>query len=275
MSSYVLESENEIERLDYQSKQRNYLPENEINKEDIVLPKGASVLDAGCGSGLFSRYIADQNLENDINIYAIDSSLKRIEAAKKKYNKSTYSNIFFNVQDLRKLTLKDNSIDIIVCRYVYEHIKDICQEVTDELFRVLKPSGILYVIDADGILYNLDTENKKLNEYLNIIKESDFNYEGNICKKIPRYLQRSGFSKNNIFITPKPMLFFENTDRIYEKKIWDMRFEQIEGLLVPLFGEEGFKEFAELYSLELQNSENFLYYSKFIFKATKVQEGLH
>ena len=66
------------------------------------------------------------------------------------------------------------------------------------------------------------------------------------------------------------MLFFEDYDRDYEKKLWEMRFEQIAPIVEQILGKDEYKEFIKLYISEFMNPENFLYYSKFVFECTKV-----
>ena len=268
MGNYILESTSETERLNYQFRQRNYRPTNEIDPNELKLTKGI-VLDAGCGTGAFSRYIAALNEGNIIQIYAVDSSERRIVDAKNAPENIPYKNINFSTQDLRNLNFPDNSIDMILCRFVYEHIKDICQEVSRELFRVLKTGGRLFITDCDGVLFNMDSEDQKLNEYLTKIKSSNFNFGPYICRKIPRYLQRAGFLQRHISIQHRPMLFFENEDRIYEKTLWEMRFEQIKSVFTSILGENDYKEFTKCFISELMNPQNFLYYNKFIFKVMK------
>lgn len=272
MKSYILGNKSESERLNFQSRQRNYSPRTEISVQELALFEDAKVLDAGCGTGLFSRYIADLNAGKNIEIFAIDASEQRIAEAKNDSKNSNYKNITFSKQDLRSLDFPNNYLDIVICRFVYEHIKDICQEVSNELFRVLKPDGKLFIIDSDGILFNMDSEDEQLDIYLDEIKSSEINFEGFICRKIPRYLQRAGFHQQDIKISPKPMLFFEDEDRNYEKTLWQMRFSQIKPVFTPILGEEGYFDFTNRFISELMNPQNFLYYNKFVFKATKKDE---
>lgn len=268
-SRYVLGNNGESHRLNYQSEQRNYNPNEEITASELELKDGMKALDAGCGTGIMSRCIIDANKNKDISVIGIDSSTQRINEAKEQCHELGYSNIDLEVSDLKHIELPDNSIDLIVCRFVYEHVSKDCQEITKEFYRVLKPQGRLIIVDSDGILYNLDTEDKKLNQYLNTIQNSDFNFDGFICKKIPRFLLRSGFEQKNIMIKPKPMLFYENIDRAYEKELWEMRFSQISPILESILGVKEYAEFTELYIKEFMNPENFLYYSKFSFTALK------
>jgi len=48
MKSYILGNKSESERLNFQSRQRNYSPRTEISAQELALFEDAKVLDAGC-----------------------------------------------------------------------------------------------------------------------------------------------------------------------------------------------------------------------------------
>ena len=266
MSEYVLGDTGESKRLSFQSMQRNYDPLLEVGNVELLLGDGQIALDAGCGTGLFAHRISEVNNKKDISVIGLDSSYERIREAREG---RTIPGLIFQVGDLTSLDFDSSSIDLIVCRFVYEHLKDNCQKVSDEFFRVLKPKGKLIIIDSDGILYNLDSENEVLKRYLSKIQKSTIHFDSFICKKVPRFLQRSGFSQEQIKTKGSIMSFFEKEDREYEKKLWNMRFKQIEPVIAPILGTEEYQNFTKLYISELMNMENYLYYSKHVFTAVK------
>lgn len=49
------------------------------------------------------------------------------------------------IADIANLPFADNSVDGIICESVFEHIPD-PEAVTSEIYRVLKPGGIVYVV---------------------------------------------------------------------------------------------------------------------------------
>jgi ubiquinone/menaquinone biosynthesis C-methylase UbiE len=273
-NKYVLGNKGESERLNFQSQQRNYDSFSEVSDSDIVLNDGEVALDAGCGTGVLARRIAETNSNANVEIIGVDSSVQRIKEAQKFSTKNIHKEIKYRVEDIRDIGLPNNSVNLIVCRFVYEHLKGHCQEISNEFFRILKNNGKLIIIDTDGVLFNLDSENEELNNSIKAIKESNVNFEGYVCKKIPRYLQRSGFLTKNINVKPLPMLFFENEDREYEKELWEMRFKQIEPIFAPVLGNSCYQKFSTQYIAELMNPENFLYYSKFVFKTVKRKHHL-
>ncbi len=93
-----------------------------------------TVLDAGCGSGIYSCKLAEMGA----NVIAIDISQVMIDIAKKETPADV--SIDFRVNDLYQLDLNSDSVDLIICSYVLENIEDITSIFT-EFSRVLKPGG--------------------------------------------------------------------------------------------------------------------------------------
>ena len=107
--------------------------------------KGEKILDAGCGSGKFLPL-----LEELSNTYiGIDLSEEQIKKAKTKTNKS---NSILQVGDLEKLNFSDNSFDFIVSAWVLGTVilEEKREKVIQELKRVLKTDGTIYLIENDS-----------------------------------------------------------------------------------------------------------------------------
>ncbi|MFH1785864.1 MAG: class I SAM-dependent methyltransferase [Candidatus Micrarchaeota archaeon] len=101
------------------------------------LPKTSDkqLLDAGCGSGIYSFSLAKRFQ----TVLAVDIQEDLI---KKANEINRYKNLDFRVMDLSNLKLKENSFDTVICSDVLEHIQDDVQ-VLGELSRVLKRDGTL------------------------------------------------------------------------------------------------------------------------------------
>ena len=264
---YILESKFEGERLHYQASHKNYDPISDLQYINISLPKESLILDAGCGNGLVSTILAEKNPESVV--YAVDNSKERLKEANTLAQNKNIRNIILKNRDLRSTGLLDESMDIIICRFVFEHTKNIAQEISNHLFQLLKTGGKLVIIDTDGLFYHLDTENSFLSNSLLQLKNSDLNFSSNICKQIPRFLNRSGFKNKNINIHPKPILFFEESDRFYEYTLCQMRLTQLKPNIGRIIGKNNVDKFINSYLEEILNPENFIYYQKFIFEVTK------
>jgi ubiquinone/menaquinone biosynthesis C-methylase UbiE len=108
-----------------------------------------TVLDAGCGSGRFSRYMAPRVQW----IEAVDASWEALQGAKRLL--ADVPNVRLSCAALHRLPFPTASFDLVVCLGVLHHIPD-TQGALKELVRVLKPGGFLLVY----LYYALDTRGK-------------------------------------------------------------------------------------------------------------------
>ena len=110
------------------------------------LPPGSSVLDAGCGTGRHTAFLAGSGHE----VLGIDSSPEMLALAAAKVPTAR-----FQLADLERVPFLDDSFDAAVCGLVLSHARDIKPAVA-ELARVLRPGGTLVVSNphpfATGLL---------------------------------------------------------------------------------------------------------------------------
>lgn len=101
-----------------------------------LLPEIAekSVLDAGCGPGVYSEYLT----KNGAHVTAIDASPKMVELAKQRLNGTAD----VRVADLSKPLdfLKSASFDLIISPLVLDYIED-WRRVFAEYYRLLRAGG--------------------------------------------------------------------------------------------------------------------------------------
>jgi 2-polyprenyl-3-methyl-5-hydroxy-6-metoxy-1,4-benzoquinol methylase len=99
------------------------------------------VLDVGCGDGFFTAQILQRfNLKN---VYGLDISSKAVDLARLKHPE-----IKFQQGALDHIPEETNSIDSVTMIEVIEHLVDI-EGTLKELFRVMKPGGILLITTTD------------------------------------------------------------------------------------------------------------------------------
>ena len=110
-----------------------------LNKK---LPKGAVVLDVGCGNGIISRSLGAKGF----NVYGIDVSEKAIEKARQL---NTYDNVKFDVVSAEQLVIEGKKYNAVICSEVLEHLhqpslllKTLKESITDD--------GILIVTVPNG-----------------------------------------------------------------------------------------------------------------------------
>jgi 2-polyprenyl-3-methyl-5-hydroxy-6-metoxy-1,4-benzoquinol methylase len=125
-----------------------------------LLPKGAKVLDIGCGSGYKTKYIKEKGFD----VKGIDFSEKMIQISKERF-----SDINFEVVDLYDFDKFDKTFDGIFCQAVLLHIpkKDIL-DILGKMKSKLNKNGLLYIAVKE-------VKEDKLEE--RIKKENDYGYE--------------------------------------------------------------------------------------------------
>ncbi|TFH36170.1 MAG: class I SAM-dependent methyltransferase [Anaerolineales bacterium] len=136
----------------YNSIAAKYLPTRSEDSEDVQLlqelverlPKGAKVLDAGCGAGIpVARYLIQF-----FDVTGVDFSNEQIRMARQLVPEA-----HFLCQDITQLTLVNNSFDAICSYYAIIHVpRREHQALLHDFHRMLKPSGlVLLCLGADDL----------------------------------------------------------------------------------------------------------------------------
>jgi SAM-dependent methyltransferase len=110
----------------------------------------AVVLDAGCGSGRWSRYLAPRVRA----IEAVDPSEAIFTAARRH---TGLTNVRFTRASIANLPFEDEAFDFVICLGVLHHMPD-TEAALHDLVKKLKPGGHLllylyYALDNRGCLY--------------------------------------------------------------------------------------------------------------------------
>jgi 2-polyprenyl-3-methyl-5-hydroxy-6-metoxy-1,4-benzoquinol methylase len=124
----------------YDTLRRVYLIFNEIL--DGVDLKGKKILDAGSGTGWFSKKAFERGAE----VTALDVGEKLLAKVKEKCNVRTV------VGDILKLDFETDSFDFVICSEVIEHTLNPRQAVK-EIVRVTKKSGTIVLTTPNKLWY--------------------------------------------------------------------------------------------------------------------------
>lgn len=92
-------------------------------------------VDIGCGSGGIAFHLAPYVK----NMTGVDPE----PWARWRDFANSAENLSFLQESVDSLTLRDESIDLVICNQVYEHVPD-AKLLINEIFRVLKPGGCCY-----------------------------------------------------------------------------------------------------------------------------------
>ncbi len=105
----------------------------------IALEPNATVLDAGCGTGILFPLIRER-IGKKGHIIAVDASDKMIEEAKKRHS----DDIRYFATPLEAVNLPGKSIDVLLMFAVFPHIED-KRRALFKCHHLLKTSGRLYI----------------------------------------------------------------------------------------------------------------------------------
>lgn len=105
-----------------------------------LLPRGWTVIDAGCGTGNASEILAPY-VEK---VIAVDASPTMLKAARKRL--AGLGNVHFVRGEMHALPQQSASADAVVCVLVMHHV-DSPELATTEFLRVLRPGGVALIVD--------------------------------------------------------------------------------------------------------------------------------
>lgn len=122
-----------------------------------LLPKGALVLDVGCGGGVKSKYFVDRGL----NVVGVDFSESMIDIAKREVPQGRFS-----VLDVREVDTLPETFDGIFAQAVLLHLpKDEIVPVLRKFKEKLKEGGYLYVAVKEQRADRSEEEIKDMDDY--------------------------------------------------------------------------------------------------------------
>jgi len=150
---------------------------------------GQRVIETGCGSGNFTRYLTDRELV--IGIDVVEGCVEQARA-----NFLEYPNLQFrclDVQDPEFCGLKALRPDSVVCLNVLEHVRD--HRLALEHLRVVLPRGgrAVFLLPAFEVLYGPIDRN--LGHFRRYSKRSwrELAEAAGFCVKVARYFNAVGY----------------------------------------------------------------------------------
>ena len=138
---YFMEDPQEVERLE-----RKTDPEVVLAQARWAgLSAGMRVADVGCGPGLTSRLLFDA-VQPGGQVVGIDFSAERINHARSHY---PLDGLHFQKEDLFDDLTSLGTFDFVWVRFVLEFHRSRVEQLVANLNRLVKPGGILCLIDLD------------------------------------------------------------------------------------------------------------------------------
>ena len=174
----------EMVKAGYDTIASEYLKTRREDSEDVLLlqelvvrlPKGAEVLDAGCGAGVpVTRF-----LSRYFNVTGVDFSEGQVRLARQLVPEAR-----FLCQDMTELSFSDDCFDAVCSYYAIIHIpREEHQRLLLDFHRMLKPGGLMLVCLGAG-----DVSGGTEDDYLGVpMYWSHYDADTNI-----EMLQKAGF----------------------------------------------------------------------------------
>lgn len=199
VNSFSTTSEGEIRRLNAQL-------DLFWNKEFTLykrfgLSNGMKIIDCGSGPGYLSEKLLSLLPESNVTAVEMDPSLVAVaEQRLLNYRNAERCSVVNN--SILKMDFPDSSFDFAIARLVVEHVPD-PEAACRELYRVLKPGGIVVIIDNDFEMHVRTFPHiAELNDLYNAYCKARSDEGGNpkIGRGLPVFLKKTGFSNVDLEI---------------------------------------------------------------------------
>lgn len=264
-AAYLMENLEEVLRLEIKT-------DPEAVREQARwcgLKTGLRVLDAGCGPGLVTS-ILHSMIEPGGHILGVDYSEARIEHARKTYLRMP--RMEFMLHDLREPMEGVGFFDLIWARFVLEYNLEESTKIVKNLNALLKPGGVLCLLDLD---YNCLTHYelpKRMEEALTYLMrglEKEFNFDPYAGRKLYAYLYDLGYEHLQVHLLPHHLIYGDVKDR--DMFNWIKKVEVVSKKAGGLFkkypggGDAFFADFHKFFS----NPRRFTYTPLIICKGIK------
>ncbi len=207
----------------------------EVLKDFHPDTKSLNCLDIGCSSGIITSFLG----HHFSMVTGIDIDEEAIQHA---HTHQSSLPVQFLVGDSMVLPFQDNTIDVIVCNQIYEHVPD-ARLMMEEIYRVLKEKGFCYfaagnkymVIEGHYHLPFLSWLPKRFaHAYLKLTRKGSFYYEQHLSlRSLKKLIQKFEIHDYTLSIIHDPQRFFA-TD-LFHTNTWSYRLvRQIAPYLYPL-----------------------------------------
>lgn len=230
---YLMESDEETFRLDIKTDIKV------VERQALWagIKPGMYVADICCGSGKTTS-ILHKLVHYKGKSVGVDFSLKRIEFAQEHYNGK---GIEFVCMDIRDPLDELGMFDFIWVRFVLEYYLSNSFDIVKNISKILKPGGILCLIDLDyNCLSHYDIPSKLEKTLFSIMKyvEENANFDSYAGRKLYSHLYRLGYQDIDVDVRAHHLIFGKPKDadafnwtkkiEVVSKKI-QFQFKEYEG----------------------------------------------
>ena len=253
-AEYIMESQDESLRLDLKCDPQILQKQARL----AGITPGMRVADLGCGPGKTTFYL-NKLVKPSGSVVGVDISRQRIEFAQSNYKDE---GIEFQLGDIRNSLNHLGLFDFIWLRFVLEHFRNNSFDIVKNIISILKPGGILCLIDLDFnclIHHGIPARLERALFGLMGLLEKQANFDPYVGRKFYSYLYDLGFKDIDINISTHHLIFGE-LKKIDEQN-WLFKVEVAARQSGYTFDEypEGYEEFKGEFLSSFRNNRRFTY----------------
>src|SRR3990172_4210080 len=252
--NYLMENDEESLRLDIKTDSKTV--ENQAMWAGIK--KGMRIADIGCGSGKTTSILYNLVQPGGVAV-GVDGSERRVEYAKKYYG---VKGIEFTCKDITATLKNLGMFDFVWVRFLLEYYRSSSFDIVKNISGIVKPGGILCLIDLDhnclnhfGLSPRLERTIFAVMKYL----EEKMKFDPYMGRKLYSFLCDLGYQDIDADVAAHHLIFGELKDidafnwmkkfEVISKKI-HFNYEEYEG---------GYEEFLGEFNRFFVNPRRFTY----------------
>lgn len=253
-NEYLMESDEEVLRLDI--KTDNKVVENQALWAGIK--PGMHVADICCGSGKTTSVLY-KLIQPGGTAVGVDRSKNRIEYARKHYNTQ---GLEFQCKDIRGSLDDLGTYDFVWVRFLLEYYLADSFNIVTNISSIVKPGGILCLIDLDHNCLNHFALSPRLERTIfAIIKylEKNANFDPYAGRKLYSHLHTLGYHDINVDVAAHHLIFGKLKD--VDASNWIKKIEVISRKISYLFEEYqgGYEAFLNEFNRYFNDPGRFTY----------------